>query len=102
MVRLKVDEHLSCKVVTMFQFQYGAIKSVNITVTFFAELRFNSNMVRLKDTLKRRSFIADCCFNSNMVRLKAFLILILLNNNSRFNSNMVRLKERRNGVSRNS
>ena len=55
-------------------------------------LRFNSNMVRLKDDRVAITLSAEKGFNSNMVRLKEGYRKIGYHYVVRFNSNMVRLK----------
>ena len=71
MVRLKGTVRCSPIVApTLFQFQYGSIKSYQQNNNEFFVFYFNSNMVRLKVAkcfLERKVVIY---FNSNMVRLK--------------------------------
>ena len=70
MVRLKgvIINHL--QMLYLFQFQCGAIKSIK-TYTNEGELvRFNSNVVRLKENRVRATFNREIGFNSNVVRLK--------------------------------
>ena len=51
MVRLKVKmANYSFEAVSMFQFQYGSIKRENERLKMRLERRFNSSMVRLKET----------------------------------------------------
>ena len=84
-----MQEHL---VIIIFQFQYGAIKSLVWNLLINNSVNFNSNMVRLKGLAKFQKALQILNFNSNMVRLKGsrwpespFTI-------RNFNSNMVRLK----------
>ena len=51
MVRLRVFKRRDRRVFTQFQFQYGAIKRVDLHVTFILLMNFNSSMVRLRDGL---------------------------------------------------
>ena len=116
MVRLKACEaKLRAASVYTFQFQYGAIKSLSISlfiaVIFFnfnssmvrlkANLSwhdiseggyFNSSMVRLKVSLSESETVPVFNFNSSMVRLKGFFKFFLLIHYNHFNSSMVRLK----------
>ena len=99
MVRLKVLLGLFYyTLLLVFQFQYGTIKSFSNQKRSLCIRRFNSNMVRLKDsqreehgsspqfqfqygTIKRTCDTHVSCevssFNSNMVRLKACLNLLI-------------------------
>ncbi len=100
---------------SLFQFQYGAIESKIVSCYEIGRLRFNSNMVRLRDEIKadngnikttfqfqygaiesrkRWAFcISQRSFNSNMVRLREYRMLSILYLQQRFNSNMVRLRD---------
>ena len=46
------------------------LKGIKYHPNFINPLRFNSNMVRLKDYMERIFSHTRLCFNSNMVRLK--------------------------------
>ena len=74
MVRLKVAYGIDVEAeLTLFQFQYGTIKS---KLEFRLQRRkfcFNSNMVRLKVSTQTGAYLLCWCFNSNMVRLKVLL-----------------------------
>ncbi len=70
MVRLK-DIFFTLNVYTdMFQFQYGTIKRRLKKSCPKLLTGFNSNIVRLKESLWFVSYLWVSCFNSNMVRLK--------------------------------
>ena len=58
-----------------FQFQYGAIKRKYPFGLADVFAHFNSNMVRLRETLSARLRISGQHFNSNMVRLRDVLDL---------------------------
>ncbi len=53
-----------------FQFQYGAIKSILFSTLIQSSLRFNSNMVRLREKGEFTIQKINQRFNSNMVRLR--------------------------------
>ncbi len=79
MVRLKdVTVIRGTKTETLFQFQYGAIKSVANHKKTGKIWDFNSNMVRLKVINLNQLLLVQQYFNSNMVRLKAILPQSLL------------------------
>ncbi len=57
-----------------FQFQIGAIKSLDKPGEIDYYIRFNSRLVRLKVVLLKRVLVRYLCFNSRLVRLKALRI----------------------------
>jgi len=61
--------------VAEFQYQYGAIRWIKEAIQCIPQRRFNFNMVRLDEKLKRLYDGRLVCFNSNMVRLNDVTLL---------------------------
>ena len=70
MVRLKVTFAFKNVKTQVFQFLYGAIKSIKFRCSSLGRLNFNSSMVRLKADQRRQKSSSKKYFNSSMVRLK--------------------------------
>ena len=70
MVRLKVSGWCTMHLVSEFQFQYGAIESVEVLSPPLSLFDFNSSMVRLKEVFNKLFGFIVLNFNSSMVRLK--------------------------------
>jgi len=75
-----------------FQFQFGAIKSVQLKQQPKGLCVFQFQFGAIKRMAGLGVFISVFCFNSNMVRLKVYYLQALYFYFHRFNSNMVRLK----------
>jgi len=84
---------LTCTILMhVFQFQFGAIKSVVLNVGENHFSYFNSNLVRLKAQKPQPPAKQILYFNSNLVRLKEISGSFFSNSVPHFNSNLVRLK----------
>ena len=78
--------------VAPFQFQYGAIKRCIFYLVFLLQASFNSNMVRLKERQKIMEMINKYGFQFQYGAIKRSLIFPAIRMPTGFNSNMVRLK----------
>ena len=56
---------------TLFQFQYGAIKRKYGRTIQSRQIKFQFQYGAIKSNRREKNFNADTSFNSNMVRLKA-------------------------------
>ena len=93
MVRLRV----SCNpfkyiYIILFQFQYGAIKSVVPVIALSPNHKFQFQYGAIKRFIHPCGAIVFLDFNSSMVRLRGGTVVYAFSNNGNFNSSMVRLR----------
>ena len=93
MVRLKGSLNASELQNLKFQFQYGSIKRGNTNLVSLPSSYFNSNMVRLKDSMAMTSRLIHSIFQFQYGSIKSLTTTLSKLAFLHFNSNMVRLKE---------